>query len=193
MADRLGNSMKLHLAGMHLDTLGSVGPRNRLRQGSCGELRTQRGTCDQGNQQAQRGDDRDGQLPSSSRTRAPRIHSGTNVRHETVAVIPASCENGQSPLCKAVSSRLWRQPAARFLSHGASVIMPGSMGGVGADPRLRHDVAHRAPAPKAREAFGLALFPAEGWGSSAKFAGDRKGFAGSRELLRGNCFRLGAE
>ena len=41
MADGSGDSMKLHLAGMRLDTLGPMGPRRRLRQCSRGELGTQ--------------------------------------------------------------------------------------------------------------------------------------------------------
>jgi hypothetical protein len=106
MADGLGDSMKLHPAGMRLDTLGPVGPRCRLRQCSRRELGTQGGPCDQGNEQAQRGDDCDGQLPSSSPTSVPKIHSGANVQHETWVPTPASCENDQSPVCVAADGLL---------------------------------------------------------------------------------------
>jgi hypothetical protein len=41
MADGLGGRMKLHLAGMRLDTVGPMGPRRRLRQCGRGELGTQ--------------------------------------------------------------------------------------------------------------------------------------------------------
>jgi hypothetical protein len=64
-------------------------------------LGTQRGTCDQGNEQAQRSDDRDGQRPSSSRTSAPRIHGGTTIRQKTWVATPTSCENDQSSVCVA--------------------------------------------------------------------------------------------
>jgi hypothetical protein len=91
--------MMLHLVGMRLDTVGPMGPRRRLRQCSRGEPGTQRGPRDQCNEQAQRGDDRDGQLPSSSPTSAPKIHDGRTVHHETWTAAPVSCENDQSPLC----------------------------------------------------------------------------------------------
>jgi hypothetical protein len=106
MARELGASMKLQLAGMRLETLGPMGPRRRLRQCSRGELGTQRGPGDQGNEQAQRGDDCDGRLPSSSRTSTPKIHGGATVQDETWAAPPASCENDQSPVCVAADGLL---------------------------------------------------------------------------------------
>jgi hypothetical protein len=67
----LGDRMKSHPAGMRLGTGGRMGPRRRLRQSGRGELGTQRRPGDQGNEQAQRGDNGDGQLPSQPSTSAP--------------------------------------------------------------------------------------------------------------------------
>jgi len=41
MADGLGGRMRMHQGGMRLDTVGSMGPRRRLRQRTRGELGTQ--------------------------------------------------------------------------------------------------------------------------------------------------------
>jgi hypothetical protein len=71
-ADGSGASMQLHLAGIRVDTVGPMGPRRWLRQCSGGELGAQRGPGDQGNKQAERSDDCDGQLPSPRLGRQPQ-------------------------------------------------------------------------------------------------------------------------
>ena len=76
----------LHLAGMRLDTVGFVGPGRGLRECARRELWAQRGARDQGDEQAQRGDDCDDRLPPSSLKSALKAHSGRTVQEETWAV-----------------------------------------------------------------------------------------------------------
>jgi len=76
--------MKSKLAGIRLDAVGSMGPRGRFRQLGRGEPGTQRGSRDQGNEHAERGDDCDGRPPSSSGTSAPEPHSAKNVQAQAL-------------------------------------------------------------------------------------------------------------
>lgn len=71
-------------------------PGGRLRRRRRGELWPQRRTRDEGDEDAERGDDRDGRPPSSGFAGASGCHSGPNLQRGTGRTIGASCENPQS-------------------------------------------------------------------------------------------------
>lgn len=89
MAHELGRGMRLHLA---------MGPRRRLRQCSRRKPGSQRGPCDQRDEQTHRSSDCDGRMPSPGCANAPKPHRGTKIQAEAWTAISASCENGQSPV-----------------------------------------------------------------------------------------------
>jgi len=75
--------MTLRLAGMRSNVQALLRPHRRLWQCGRGELGPQRRTCNEGYEQADRGDDCDGGPPSLRLTSAPRIHSAceSTTRH----------------------------------------------------------------------------------------------------------------
>lgn len=74
-----GGSNVWTLPDMCWQMVGYVSPRRGLGQGRRGQPRTQRGSCDQRNEHAQRGDNRDGRPPPRSHVISPKLHSGANV------------------------------------------------------------------------------------------------------------------
>jgi hypothetical protein len=83
MARGLGANSELRSVDVQADIQGRVRPRRRLRRCSYAVSGPQRPACGNGNEHAQRGDDGDGQLPSSGFTGAPQIHSVPTVRNTT--------------------------------------------------------------------------------------------------------------
>jgi hypothetical protein len=137
MARGLGANSELRSVDVQADIQGRVRPRRRLRRCSYAVSGPQRPACGNGNEHAQRGDDGDGQPPSSGFTGAPQIQSAPTVRNTTTHEPADEAVNTiggfpRDPVARSTQSRLpqrFSKPCQKTCHRNMSLCWPTAGGG----------------------------------------------------------------